>query len=224
MTIKLTNPKDSVGVRKVPMSVIPMPVMAEVGLAMLEGARKYGRHNWRVKGVKASVYFDAVVARHMAQWWEGEDIDADSGLSHITKAIASLVVLRDAMIQGEMVDDRPPPSPDGWLQKMNEFAAEIIDRYPNPAEAFIRQPHPTAGDVNSTVFDLKYARQLVERLTLRAEKAEAVLAHAESDYKRMGDELLEVAHRSCERQMQLETVTAQLIIARAELAAAREVL
>ncbi len=75
---------------------------------------------------------------------------------------------------------------------------------------------------NAALFDLKYARQLVERLTLRAEKAEAVLAHAESDYKRMGDELLEVAHRSCERQMQLETVTAQLIIARAELAVARE--
>ena len=58
----------------------------------------------------------------------------------------------------------------------------------------------------------------------RAEKAEAALAHAESDYKRMGDELLEVAHRSCERQMQLETVTAQLITARAELAVAREAL
>jgi len=128
------------------MSVIPLPVIAEVGLAMLEGARKYGRHNYRVLGVKASVYFDAVVARHMTQWWEGEDIDADSGLSHITKAIASLMVLRDAMIQGKMVDDRPPPSPEGWLQKMNETASMIIDRYPNPVEAFVRQPHPLAGD------------------------------------------------------------------------------
>lgn len=136
MTSKPTNPKDAVGVRKVPVSVIPQPVIAELGLALLEGARKYGRHNWRVKGVRASVYIDAVMARHLAAWWEGEDVDADSGLSHITKAIASLVVLRDAMIQGSMVDDRPPRSPDGWLADLNRIAAEIIDRYPEAEEPF----------------------------------------------------------------------------------------
>lgn len=135
-TCKETNPKDAVGVRKVPMSTVPAPVIAEVGLALLEGARKYGRHNWRVTGVRASVYYDATVSRHLAQWWEGEDLDADSGLSHVTKAIASLVVLRDAMIQGKLIDDRPPPSPAGWLSRLNEVAAEIVDRIPEPVPAF----------------------------------------------------------------------------------------
>ena len=88
---KQTNPKDAVGIRKILFSVLPMRVLWRVALAMLEGALKYGRHNYRIAGVRASVYFDAVVARHLTLWWEGEDIDPDSGLSHVDKAIAGLI-------------------------------------------------------------------------------------------------------------------------------------
>ena len=131
---KDTNPKDAVGCRKVYFSTISAPVMAEVGLGMLEGALKYGRHNYREKGVRASVYYDAL-RRHIEDWWEGEDIDPDSELHHVTKAICTLVVLRDAMIQNKLTDDRPPKSPKGWMQKLNKRAAELIDKYPNPAAA-----------------------------------------------------------------------------------------
>lgn len=109
MSTKESNPKDNVGIKKWrQFTTIPLTVMCELGVAMLEGHKKgYGRHNYRVAGVKASVYVDAAVG-HIMQWWEGEDIDADSQLSHITKAISSLVVLRDAMIQQQLNDDRPP--------------------------------------------------------------------------------------------------------------------
>jgi hypothetical protein len=137
---KETNPKDAVGTGKVPFSTIPAAVMAEVGLAMLEGARKYGRHNYRVAGVRASVYYDALL-RHITSWWEGEDIDRDSGLSHIVKAIACLVVLRDSQMQENWVDDRPPPTPKDWQVKLNEKAKEILEKYPNALPAYI------AGDV-----------------------------------------------------------------------------
>ncbi len=129
--VKDTNPKDAVGIKKVPQSTVSRAVMAEVALAMLEGARKYGRHNYRVAGVRASVYFDAC-DRHLDAWYEGEDIDPASGLSHIVKAIASLMVLRDCMINDMWEDDRPPPLPDGWLEKLNKIAGEIIEKYPNP--------------------------------------------------------------------------------------------
>lgn len=132
---KPTNPKDAVGIRKVPFSVIPLPVLAELGLAMLEGARKYGRHNYRAAGVRASVYVDAVL-RHVSLFWEGEDIDPDSRLSHVTKAIASLTVLRDSMIRGNWVDDRPPRVKDGWLKELNVKAGQIIDDYPDAKDAF----------------------------------------------------------------------------------------
>jgi len=130
---KDTNPKDAVGIAKTPVSVLPAPVIGELALALMEGARKYGRHNWRAAEARASVYYDAVW-RHMAAWWEGEDIDQDSGLSHVTKAIASLTVLRDAMIQHKWVDDRPPNSMGGWLEELNEKAAGLIEKYPDAVE------------------------------------------------------------------------------------------
>ena len=134
--VKDSNPKDAVGVRKAPMSTVPSAVAMEIGLAMLEGGRKYGRHNYRAIGVRASVYYDAAM-RHLMAWWEGEDIDPDSGLSHITKALSTLVVLRDAMINDKVFDDRPPPLPAGWLQALNVKAGEIIDRIPDAKAPYI---------------------------------------------------------------------------------------
>lgn len=127
MNTKQSNPKDLVGVRKVPMSTVSAAVMAEVGVAMLEGAAKYGRHNYRAVGVRSSVYYDSTM-RHLMAWWEGEDVDADSGMSHVTKAITSLVVLRDAMIQGMCTDDRPPSSAE-FYAALNAKAEAILDKY-----------------------------------------------------------------------------------------------
>lgn len=141
---KETNPKDAVGIKKIPMSVVSGPVLGEIGLGMLEGAAKYGRHNYRAVGVRASVYYDATM-RHLMSWWEGEDYDPDSTarLSHISKAITSLVVLRDAMIQDKLEDDRPPPTKDqSWLQHLNEEAAKIVEQHSDKSPK-----HYTAGDV-----------------------------------------------------------------------------
>lgn len=138
ITNKDTNPKDAVGTKKVPFSTISAPVMAEVGLAMLEGARKYGRHNYRVAGVRASVYYDANL-RHLMAWWEGEDIDPDSSLNHVTKAIAGLMVLRDSMLMENWVDDRPPKVKKGWVPKLNKVAKSIIEKYPDPLDPYTEQ-------------------------------------------------------------------------------------
>lgn len=125
--LKATNPKDAIGTSKAPMSTVPAAVLAEVGVAMLEGACKYGRSNFRIAGVRASVYYDAAM-RHLMAWWEGEDTDPDSGMSHITKAVTSLVVLRDAMIQGMCTDDRPPRSAE-FYARLNTLAAEVRARH-----------------------------------------------------------------------------------------------
>lgn len=125
--VKDTNPKDAIGISKAPMSTVSAAVLAEVGVAMLEGASKYGRHNYRAAGVRSSVYYDAAM-RHLMAWWEGEDTDPDSGMSHITKAITSLVVLRDAMIQDMCTDDRPPRSAE-FYARLNTLAAEVLARH-----------------------------------------------------------------------------------------------
>jgi hypothetical protein len=124
---KDTNPKDAIGIRKAPLSTVPGNVLAEIGVAMLEGASKYGRHNYRSAGVRASVYYDAAM-RHLIAWWEGEDTDPDSGMSHITKLLACMTVLRDAMHQDMWEDDRPPRSR-LFYQRLNETACQILDKH-----------------------------------------------------------------------------------------------
>lgn len=128
MVFKPSNPKDALGIRKVPFSTVPAQVVAEVGLSFLEGALKYGRHNYRSIGVRASVYYDAC-RRHIDEWWEGGDIDKDSGLSNITKAIACLFVLRDAEINRLLNDDRPPALADGWIQEYNTQVENLLKKY-----------------------------------------------------------------------------------------------
>lgn len=134
MTKKESNPKDGIGSRKVGISCLSMPVLMECGLGMTEGSYNYGRHNYRDIGVRTSVYFDATM-RHLAAWYEGEDIDPDSGLNHVTKAITSLMVLRDAMIRGKVNDDRPPKTL-GFVRHLNKLASNLADRYPNPEAPF----------------------------------------------------------------------------------------
>jgi hypothetical protein len=121
---KDTNPKDAVGTKKWRQyCTVPMTIIWELGVAMLEGARKYGRHNYRVAGVRASVYIDAAKG-HIDQWWEGEDIDAESNLNHLVKAMASLAVLRDAMHQKLRAD-------------LQEAVNSIFERIPEAEDAYL---------------------------------------------------------------------------------------
>lgn len=89
-----------------PFHVLPWRVVLETALGMMEGARKYGRHNYRSMGVRASVYYDATT-RHLADYYTGKSIDHESGLSHLSKALSSSQVLLDSMVMGNWVDDRP---------------------------------------------------------------------------------------------------------------------
>ena len=133
---KSSNPKDALGVKKVPLHCIPCQPLYELGLAMMEGSRKYGTHNYRSIGVRASVYYDAAM-RHLMAWWEGEDIDSDSGLYHVIKTVACLIVLRDAMLIGKYEDDRPIKHDKGLnLDELNKAAGVILEKYPECANPF----------------------------------------------------------------------------------------
>jgi len=89
-----------------PFGVLPWRVVLEMALGMMEGGRKYGRHNYRAIGVRASVYYDATM-RHLTDWYAGKPLDHESGLSHLSKALSSSQVLLDSMVMGNWVDDRP---------------------------------------------------------------------------------------------------------------------
>jgi hypothetical protein len=122
---KPTNPKDVVGSKKLMLELVPDTVLVEVSLAFLEGALKYGRFNWRVAGVRSSIY-RAALGRHLAKWWNGEDRDQATKVKHLASAIACLAILLDAELVGKLTDDRPPSAPIGKLIEDNEKIAEHL--------------------------------------------------------------------------------------------------
>ncbi len=135
-TSRSDNPKDSIGSAKAPSMTVPTTVQALDGLAMLEGALKYGRHNYRAAPVRASVYVDAL-ERHLKSWIEGEEIDPDSDLPHLAKARACLGIILDAQICGTLIDDRPPAKvPAGFFAECNRKAASLVAKYPNPVPPY----------------------------------------------------------------------------------------
>lgn len=99
------NPKEHAGRQKCPMHLLPPAAMRETANAMGLGATKYGRWNFRETRINASTYIGALY-RHVSAWQDGEDIDPESGLSHIAHASACCAILLDSMARGTMNDDR----------------------------------------------------------------------------------------------------------------------
>ena len=120
--LKNTNPKDLIGSSKIPLHLFPMTATIYGAMALLDGALKYGRANWRVAGVRASIYYDACL-RHMTKWFEGQDIDSDSGLPHLAHAMACIVILIDANEAGKLKDDRMVEG--GYLKLLDKMTSEV---------------------------------------------------------------------------------------------------
>lgn len=189
---KPSNPKDALGINKVPLHTVPTKPLLEVALAMMEGGRKYGTHNYRVIGVRMSTYYNAAM-RHLMSWWEGEDIDPDSGVHHLIKAIASLFVVRDAMHMDMCTDDRPPNYPGGIeIAAFNAIAAGIIKEYPECAEPFtqiktsilneVKAIPPTKGETLEEVLAIN--EDMAEEFDKEepVEEVEEITDHDHPDY------------------------------------------
>ncbi len=77
--------------------------------------------------------------RHQFQFWNvREDVDSESraGLHHISKQIASLMVLRAAQIHGKWIDDRPPACPPEFLNELNAKMKLLAESFPNPVARY----------------------------------------------------------------------------------------
>lgn len=127
--LKPTNPKDLVGASKIPFHLIPKTGLVEVALAMLDGALKYGRSNYRAIGVRSSIYYDAAF-RHLEAWFEGEDFAPDSGVHHLGHAIACFLIILDSRAKGNLRDDRMfPGSYLGELKKRTKQVKLMKEKY-----------------------------------------------------------------------------------------------
>lgn len=101
-----TNPKRAFGVRKPSAQFIPPVAIIEESAVMALGAAKYGAFNWQDDPVDATTYYSAAM-RHLLQWFSGEDVDAESGASHLAHVRACMGIIMDAKASGSLIDDRP---------------------------------------------------------------------------------------------------------------------
>jgi Domain of unknown function (DUF5664) len=107
---KATNPKDAMGMTKLPIDLVPDTAVMYMALAFLEGALKYGKYNWRIAGVRWSIY-EAAFERHRMKLRSGEWADPKTNVPHMASMMACLAIILDAKACGKLVDDRPPRAP-----------------------------------------------------------------------------------------------------------------
>lgn len=151
------NPKDRLGVKKAPLSLVPMRGMILEAYAFAEGARKYGEFNWRRKAVRRRVYLEAIL-RHAIAALAGEDIDPDTivrdeagrvifaGLPHEAKIRACCGIILDAEAVGNLIDDRFER--DTAADLLREMTA---GDYAATAAGLTRTPARTLGELAAAV-------------------------------------------------------------------------
>jgi hypothetical protein len=90
---------------------------------MAFGAQKYGDHNWR-GGIKYTRLLGAA-KRHIKAFNMGEDLDPESGLSHVAHAICCLGMLLGMINERPDLDDRYKRTIKDLTQSYLETAAHL---------------------------------------------------------------------------------------------------
>lgn len=87
--------------------LLPSAALMEIAKALNFGAQKYEDENWR-RGFAWKRLIGALL-RHVLAWKDGEDKDAESGLSHLAHAGCCLLFLLEHEIKKLGTDDRHRP-------------------------------------------------------------------------------------------------------------------
>jgi hypothetical protein len=93
------------GMKDERMDLVPWEPIRQISRVYAYGAGKYSDHNWR-KGYKWSLSYAALM-RHLTAFWEGEDFDKESGLSHLAHAGFHILALLWFSVYRKSHDDRP---------------------------------------------------------------------------------------------------------------------
>lgn len=87
------------------MELLPGDALNEIAKVLTFGAAKYEDRNWE-RGMKWGRPFGALM-RHMWAWWQGEDKDPETGLSHLAHAACCILFLLSYELRKAGEDDRP---------------------------------------------------------------------------------------------------------------------
>jgi hypothetical protein len=89
------------------LSLIPSVAEEAMARAMMYGTNKYGRYNY-CNGHEAGKLI-ASAKRHLSAWYNGEENDKESGVSHLGHAMCNIAMLLRQIELGTMKDDRYSP-------------------------------------------------------------------------------------------------------------------
>ena len=86
------------------MDLLPVAAKREIAAVFDFGAKKYARHNWR-NGFNYSRLI-AAAERHIDFFNDGEDLDPESGKSHLAHAGCCIMMLLESVLKGYGTDHR----------------------------------------------------------------------------------------------------------------------
>lgn len=89
---------------KIPLQLLPREGIEQIATVLGFGAQKYAAHNWR-QGMDWSRLVGAAL-RHLTAFNDGEDLDPESGLSHIAHAGCCVMFLLQYIKDHPELDDR----------------------------------------------------------------------------------------------------------------------
>lgn len=101
---KPTPPATKFDAGKPPLGLISRTALEEEAKVMAFGVAKYGTHQWR-GGMDFSRLMDACL-RHVYAFADGEDLDKETGLSHLAHARCCLAFLLEYQGKSVGTDDR----------------------------------------------------------------------------------------------------------------------
>lgn len=78
---------------KLDYTLVTRELMDAVSRAMMYGAKKYNRDNYKLFTSADIVRFQAALLRHAVAWASGEEFDPESGLSHLDHVGSTLNIL-----------------------------------------------------------------------------------------------------------------------------------
>lgn len=78
---------------KLPLDLVPVESIRKVAEVFAFGAKKYARENWRAGNPPQWSRIYASIQRHLTAFWAREDIDPESGLSHLAHAATQVLML-----------------------------------------------------------------------------------------------------------------------------------
>lgn len=86
--------------------LLPVDSLREIVKVLTHGSRKYSPRNWEL-GLEYNRPYGAAL-RHLTSFWEGEDLDDETGLEHLAHAACCILFLLSFQLREmKKFDNRP---------------------------------------------------------------------------------------------------------------------